>query len=39
MPSSVMPVQEDHLNRFVGPESDAPLFFNGATGERLRPSN
>jgi integrase len=38
MPSSVMPVLEDHLNRFVGPESDAPL-FNGATGERLRPSN
>jgi integrase len=38
MPSSVMPVLEDHLNRFVGPDSDAPL-FNGATGERLRPSN
>ena len=38
MPSSVKPVLEDHLNRFVGPESDAPL-FNGATGERLRPSN
>jgi integrase len=38
MPSSVMPVLEDHLSRFVGPESDAPLFV-GATGERLRPSN
>jgi integrase len=38
MPSSVMPVLEDHLNRFVGPKSDAPLFI-GATGERLRPSN
>ena len=38
MPSSVMPALEDHLRRFVGPESDAPL-FTGATGERLRPSN
>ena len=38
MPSSVMPALEDHLRRFVGPESDAPLFI-GATGERLRPSN
>ncbi len=38
MPSSVVPVLEDHLRRFVGPESDAPL-FTGATGERLRPSN
>jgi integrase len=38
MPSSVMPALEDHLRRFVGPESDAPLFV-GATGERLRPSN
>ena len=26
MPSSVMPALEDHLRRFVGPESDAPLF-------------
>ena len=31
MPSSVMPALEDHLRRFVGPESDAPLFL-GATG-------
>ena len=38
MPSSVMPALEDHLRRFVGPESDAPLFV-GATGRRLRPSN
>ena len=38
MPSSVMPALEDHLRRFVGPESDAPLFL-GATGRRLRPSN
>ena len=38
MPSSVMPALEDHLRRFVGPESDAPLFL-GATGPRLRPSN
>jgi len=38
MPSSVMPALDDHLRRFVGPESDAPL-FTGATGERLRPSN
>jgi integrase len=38
MPSSVMPALEDHLRRFVGPESDDPLFL-GATGLRLRPSN
>ena len=38
LPSSVMPALEDHLRRFVGPESDAPLFL-GATGKRLRPSN
>ncbi len=38
MPSSVMPALENHLRRFVGPESDAPLFL-GATGLRLRPSN
>jgi hypothetical protein len=38
MPSSVIPVLEDHLRRFVGPQIDAPLFV-GATGERLRPSN
>ncbi len=38
MPNSVMPALEDHLRRFVGPESDDPL-FTGATGERLRPSN
>jgi integrase len=38
MPSSVMPALEDHLRRFVGPESHAPLFL-GATGLRLRPSN
>ena len=38
MPSSVMPALEDHLHRFVGPESDAPLFL-GATRLRLRPSN
>ena len=38
MPSSVMPALEDHLRRFVGPGSDAPLFL-GATGLRLRPSN
>jgi integrase len=38
MPSSVMPALEDHLRRFVGSESDAPLFL-GATGLRLRPSN
>jgi integrase len=38
MPSSVMPALEDHLRRFVGTESDAPLFL-GATGYRLRPSN
>ena len=36
MPSSVVPALEDHLRRFVGPESDAPLFL-GATGLRLRP--
>jgi hypothetical protein len=33
-----MPALEDHLRRFVGPESNAPLFL-GATGRRLRPSN
>jgi integrase len=38
LPSSVIPALEDHLRRFVGPESDAPLFV-GATGQRLRPSN
>ena len=38
MPSSVMPALEEHLRRFVGPESDAALFL-GATGLRLRPSN
>jgi integrase len=38
MPSSVLPAFEYHLRRFVGPESDAPLFL-GATGLRLRPSN
>ncbi len=38
MPSSVMPALEDHLRRFVAPESDAPLFLS-ATGLRLRPSN
>jgi integrase len=38
IPSSVIPALEDHLRRFVGPESDAPLFV-GATGQRLRPSN
>ncbi len=38
LPSSVLPALEDHLRRFVGSESDAPL-FTGATGERLRPSN
>ena len=38
LPSSLLPALEDHLRRFVGPESDAPLFV-GATGERLRPSN
>jgi integrase len=37
-PSSLLPAFEDHLRRFVGPESDAPLFV-GATGLRLRPSN
>ncbi len=36
LPSSVLPALEDHLRRFVGPESDAPL-FTGATGERLAP--
>jgi integrase len=38
MPSAVMPALENHLRRFVDPESDAPLFL-GATGLRLRPSN
>jgi integrase len=38
IPSSVMPALEDHLRRFVGPESDTPLFL-GTTGRRLRPSN
>jgi integrase len=38
MPTSVMPALESHLRRFVGSESDAPLFL-GATGRRLRPSN
>jgi len=38
LPSSVLPVLKEHLRRFVGPESDGPLFV-GATGERLRPSN
>ena len=38
LPSSLLPALEGHLHRFVGPESDAPLFV-GATGERLRPSN
>ena len=38
LPSSLLPALEGHLQRFVGPETDAPLFV-GATGERLRPSN
>jgi integrase len=38
LPSSVLPALEDHLRRFVGPESDAPL-FTVSTGEQLRPSN
>ena len=38
LPSSLLSALEDHLQRFVGPESDAPLFL-GATGKRLRPSN
>jgi integrase len=38
IPSLVMPALENHLRRFVGPESDSPLFL-GATGSRLRPSN
>ena len=33
-----MPVFEDHLRRFVGPETDTPLFL-GPPGLRLRPSN
>ncbi|HEX3796597.1 MAG TPA: site-specific integrase, partial [Acidimicrobiales bacterium] len=37
LPRSVVPIIEDHLERFVGPESEAPMFV-GATGERLRPS-
>jgi integrase len=36
--SGVVPTLEEHLRRFVGPSTDAPLFV-GATGERLRPSN
>jgi integrase len=38
LPNSLLPALEEHLRRFVGPESDAPLFL-GATGLRLRPSN
>jgi hypothetical protein len=30
---------EEHLRRFVGLKSDAPLVHPGATGERLRPNN
>ncbi len=33
VPSSAMAALEEHLRRFVGPQSDAP------TGEHLRPSN
>ncbi len=33
----VLPALEDHLRRFVGSESDTPL-FTAAKGERLRPS-
>jgi hypothetical protein len=33
-----MPVLEDHLRRFVGPESDAPL-LRSATAERLYTRN
>jgi integrase len=40
MPSSVMPALEEHLRRFVGPESDAPLFLGAhwpaAPSEQLR---
>jgi integrase len=37
LPRSVMPEVEHHLQRFVGPREDSPLFV-GATGEPLRPS-
>ena len=38
LPSAVMPLVVDHLERFVGEEPDSPMFV-GATGEPLRPSN
>jgi integrase len=38
LPGSLLPALEDHLRRFVSPESNAPL-LTGSTGERLRPSN
>ena len=38
LPSGVMPLIVDHLERFVGSEPDSPMFV-GATGEPLRPSN
>jgi integrase len=38
LPSGVMPMIIDHLERFVDESPDSPLFV-GATGEPLRPSN
>jgi integrase len=38
LPSAVMPLLVDHLERFVGDSPDSPMFV-GATGEPLRPSN
>jgi len=37
LPSIVVPAIADHLDRFVGPEAEAPMFV-GMTGEPLRPS-
>ena len=38
LPSGVMPMIIDHLERFVDESPESPLFV-GATGEPLRPSN
>ena len=37
LPRNVMSIVEDHLQCFVGPAEDAPMFV-GSTGEPLRPS-
>jgi integrase len=38
LPSAVVPARADHLEQFVRPSEDAPLFVE-STGERPRPSN